>query len=145
VLQLKKERFFKIAEFKLKQPKRRKGKMKKMMMVLVCVMLLSGLAIGNEANATTANPGWYNVIINSAGALTYNLGFIFATSSITAWPGQRLFLIDLTPDPSTGASAGKALLAAALTGNANQTGALYMPDSIDIRAYCAGIGAGTVE
>ena len=115
--------------------------MKKMAMVLVCVMLLSALAISSESNATVANPDWYNVTVNSCGALTYNLYFIFATSTLAtpAWTGQRLFLIDgVNP-------AGKALLAAGLTGVANGAGALYLPTTIAANTYVIGVGAGTVQ
>ena len=116
--------------------------MKKMAMVLVCVMLLSALAIGSESNATPTNPDWYNVTINSCGALDYNLYFIFATSTLTptpAWSGQRVFLMD-------GANVNnKALLAAALTGQAGGSGALYMPNGIGAGAFVTGAGSGTVE
>ena len=43
--------------------------MKKMAMVVLCVMVLSTVAIVNEAAATTANPDWYNCTIQSAGGL----------------------------------------------------------------------------
>jgi hypothetical protein len=115
--------------------------MKKMAMVLVCVMLLSTLAISTESNATAANPDWYNVSINSCGALNYGLYFVFCTStdSPAAWTGQRLFLMD-------GANANsKAMLAAGLTGNANSSGALYMPSGIAAGTYCTGVGAGSVQ
>ena len=115
--------------------------MKKMAMVLACVMLLTVLAISSESNATVLNPGWYNVIINSSGALTSNLFFLFATSTLAtpAWPGQRLFLMD-------GANpACKALLAAGLTGVANGAGALYLPTTIAANTYVTGVGAGTVQ
>ena len=115
--------------------------MKKMAMVLVCVMLLSALAISSESNATVLNADWYNVTINSSGALTYNIFFVFATSTLAtpAWTGQRVFLMDGS-NPAC-----KALLAAGLTGVANGSGALYLPTTIASGTYVTGVGAGTVE
>ena len=116
--------------------------MKKMAMVLVCVMLLSALAISSESNATAANPDWYNVSLQSCGALNNNLYFIFCTSTLTpnpAWTGQRIFLMDGS-NPAC-----KALLAAGLTGVANGSGALYLPGTIAAGTYVTGVGAGTVE
>ena len=116
--------------------------MKKMAKVLVCVMLLSALAIGSESNATAANPDWYNVTINSCGALNWNYYFIFCTSTLTptpAWTGQRMFLMD-------GANtANKALLAAALTGQSNGFASLYMPGGVTAGSFVTGAGAGTIE
>jgi hypothetical protein len=114
--------------------------MKKMAMVLVCVMLLSVLAIGSEANATTANPDWYNVTIQSCGAVG-GLYFIFCTSNDTLWTGQRIFLMDATN------TANKSLLAASLTGQANGgSAALYMPGGVPAAgSFVVGVGAGTVQ
>jgi hypothetical protein len=114
--------------------------MKKMAMVLVCVMLLSVLAIGSESNATTANPDWYNVNIQSCGAVG-GLYFVFCTSVDSLWTGQRIFLMDAT-NP-----ANKSLLASALTGQAGGgLGALYMPGGIPPSgAFIVGVGAGNVQ
>ena len=113
--------------------------MKKMAMVLACVMLVSVLAIGSESNATTANPDWYNVTIQSCGAVG-GLYFVFCTSVDTLWTGQRMFLMD-AENP-----ANKALLASALTGQANSgAAALYMPGGVPpAGAFIVGVGAGNV-
>lgn len=114
--------------------------MKKMAMVLVCVMLLSVLAIGSQANATTANPDWYNVTIQSTGSVG-GLYFIFCTSVNTLWTGQRMFLIDAAN------AAAKSQLAAALTGLANSgAAALYSPGGVPpAGGFMVGVGAGNVE
>ena len=113
--------------------------MKKMAMVLACVMLLSVLAIGSEVNATGANPDWYNVTIQSVGAVG-GLYFVFCTSNDTLWAGQRMFLMDAAN------AANKSLLASALTGQASGgQAALYMPGGVPPQgAFIIGVGAGTV-
>jgi hypothetical protein len=114
--------------------------MKKMVMVCVCVMLLSVLAIGSESNATTANPDWYNVTIQSCGAVG-GLYFVFCTSVDSLWTGQRMFLMDATN------AANKSLLASALTGQASGgAAALYMPGGVPpAGSFIVGIGAGNVQ
>lgn len=115
---------------------------KKMVLVLVCV-LLSGFAMVSISNATPTNPGWYNVTVQSCGALpASNFYFVFATDSAgtPAWAGSRVFLIDAT-NPAT-----KASLAAALTGYANSGNcALYMPGGTASGAFIDGVGAGSVQ
>jgi hypothetical protein len=115
--------------------------MKKMAMVLLCVVVLSALAIGSESNATPTYPGWYNVTLVSAGALpTYNFYFLFATSSDASWTGNRVFLIDAS-NPAT-----KAALAAALTAySSSGQASLYMPTSIEPNTFVEGVVAGTLD
>jgi hypothetical protein len=114
--------------------------MKKLAMVMVCVMVLSALTIGSVANATTANPGWYNVIVTYIGALpTYGFYSLTATSSDTSWTGPRIFLIDAA-NPET-----KSMLATALTGYANSGGVtLYLPNTIAEYTFVGGVGAGAL-
>ena len=73
--------------------------MKKMAMVVLCVMMLSTVAIVNDAAATTVNPDWYNCAVQSCGALT-TFGFVFATCAGVGgggtWADSRVFVIDTT-------------------------------------------------
>jgi len=91
-------------------------------MVLVCVMLLSVVAIGSEALA--AGP-WYNCNLTSVGSLPAPYNFFFINASAAdgvSWTGVQTFLMDAT-DPVM-----KTLYAAALTGFANSsTCSLYLP------------------
>ena len=114
--------------------------MKKLAMVLVCVLVLSALTFSSAANATTANPGWYNVTVTYIGALpTFGFYSLTATSSDTSWNGTRIFLIDAT-NPET-----KSMLATALTGYANGGAvAVYLPSSIAEFTPVSGVGAGVL-
>jgi hypothetical protein len=114
--------------------------MKKMVMILLCVMLLSALAIGGESNATTANPGWYNCTINSVGADTSGTYYIVnATSSDTTWAGVRVFFVDGL------AAGGKGMLATILTGYASSGSvALYLPSSQNPYTYIGAVTAGVM-
>jgi hypothetical protein len=97
--------------------------MKKMVMVLACVMLLSAFAIGGEALAAPpAFADWYNCTVLSVGSFSSNAYFIFVTNNDAVWAGPRVFLMD-GAQPGT-----KSMLATALTGYAG-TGqvSLYMP------------------
>lgn len=96
--------------------------MKKMAMVLLCVIVLSTLAIGSQANAAVpAYADWYNVTATSCGAMT-TFYFVFVTSNDALWTGVRLFLIDGTN------AATKTILAASLTGYASGGQlSLYIP------------------
>ena len=115
--------------------------MKKMAMVLFCVMVLSALAIGSESNATVANPGWYNVTIQSCGALPVaNFYFLFATSNDASWTGSRVFVMDAANVQN------KAALAGVLTGySSSGQCALYLPDSVAAGTFVQGAGAGSVD
>ena len=99
--------------------------MKKMVMVLMCVMVLSAAVTINEANALPAFGDWYNVSIQSVGAAPnapYNFYFIFCTSSDALWTGPRSFLVDSTNVNN------KTMLAALLTAYASGNNAsLFMP------------------
>ena len=114
--------------------------MKKMAMVLVCVMLLSALAIGSDAVAAPPPfPGWYNCKVISVGSFTVNAYFIFASNNDGAWTGNRVFLMDGV-QPGT-----KAMLATALTGYAG-TGevSLYLPTSIAENTFVQAVLAGSL-
>ena len=112
-------------------------------MVLVCVLLLSVLAIVSVSNATVANPGWYNASVQSVGALpSSNFYFIFATDlgGTPAWTGSQVFLLDANIADN------KAGLAAALTGFANSSGvAMYLPGGTGAGTFVSGVGAGSVQ
>lgn len=95
-------------------------------MVLLCVMVLSAVAIGNEANAALpAFPDWYNCTVLSTGSLPsapFGFYFVFVTSNDALWTGARAFLMNAT-DPAT-----KTAYAAALTGYASGGQvSLYIP------------------
>ncbi len=99
--------------------------MKKMAMVVLCVMVLSVVAaIGNEAVAAPTNTDWYNCTAVSVGALPapWNFYFVFATNNDGWWANSRLFFIDATN------AAAKPMLATLLTGYASGGAvALYIP------------------
>lgn len=125
--------------------------MKKMAMVVVCVMMLSTMAIVNDAAATTINPDWYNCTIQSTGALGTTFYFVFATCAGVggggSWADSRVFLID-----SSAAGPGKALLAGLLTGYASGgQAALYIPGFTAVTtgppaaSAVVGVGAGSVS
>lgn len=121
--------------------------MKKMAMVLLCVMVLSSAIIVNESAATTANPDWFNCTMQSAGVVGA-FGFVFVTSAgtggTTPFTTSTLYAFDATTVN------GKAMLAAALTAYASGGAvALYFPGA-GITAPAAGavpgaIGAGAVS
>jgi len=124
--------------------------MKKMAMVVLCVMMLSTVVIVNDAAATTLNPDWYNCVVQSAGGLNPIYGFCFATCAGTggggAWADSRVFLIDTTT------TQGRALLASVLTGYASGgTAALYIPGFTAVPTgpplgnFISGVGAGSVS
>ncbi len=99
--------------------------MKKMAMVVLCVMVLSVVAaVGSEAIAAPTNTDWYNCTAVSVGALPapWNFYFVFATNNDSWWTGSRLFFLDSTN------LAAKAMLATVLTGYASGGNvALYIP------------------
>ena len=103
--------------------------MKKMAMVLLlCVMVLSVMAIDNEANALPAFPGWFNCTVVSCGALPnapFGVYFLFVTSNDNLWTGSRYFYMNAN-DPNT-----KSQFAAALTGYASggQVSLLFLNNS----------------
>lgn len=114
--------------------------MKKMAMVLMCVMVLSGMAIGS-ANATVANPGWFNVTLVSCGSLpSFNVYVITATSNDNTWAGQRVFLMDATN------AALKTSFATALTGySSGGQAAIYLPNTQAANTFIDGVYAGTLQ
>ena len=122
--------------------------MKKMAMVLLCVMVLSAVAIGNEANAALpAFPDWYNCTVLSAGSLPsapFGFYFVFVTSNDALWTGARAFLMNAT-DPVT-----KTAYAAALTGYASGGQcSLYIPGFSNAspppqNTFVQGVNAGTL-
>ena len=114
--------------------------MKKMAMVLICVMVLAALAIGSKANATAANPGWYNITVTSVGALpAFNIYTITATSNDATWTSTHIFLLDSTiPDT-------KSALATALTAYSNGgLAAIYLPNSQATGTFTNAVNAGTL-
>ena len=115
--------------------------MKKMAMLLACIMVLSALTIGNEANATTVNPGWFNVTLVSCGSLpSYGLYVITCSSDNATWTGNRVFLLDAN-NPAV-----KASFAAALTGYANGGKAsIYLPTTQAANTLIDGVYAGTLD
>jgi hypothetical protein len=115
--------------------------MKRIAMVLVCVMVLSALAIGGVANATVANPGWYNVTLVSIGSLpSYGLYVITCSSDDTTWTGNRVFLMDATNQ------AMKTSLAAALTGySVSGKASIYLPTTQAANTFFDGVYAGTLD
>lgn len=90
--------------------------MKKMAVVVLCVVMLSMAVAVNESAATTLNPDWFNVTVQNVGVLQ-TLGFLFATCAgaggTQSWTDSRFFGYD------SSTAAGKAMLAAALTGYAS--------------------------
>jgi hypothetical protein len=116
----------------------RKNEMKKMVMVLACVMVLSAFAMSNDANAAPpTDPGWYNCAIVTTGAFTVNAYFMLVTSNDGIWANNRVFLID-----GSGA-AGKSMLATALTAYSNGASvALYMPTTQAAYTYPEAVVAG---
>ncbi len=113
--------------------------MKKMAMVLLCVVMLSMAVVVDESGATTANPDWFNVTVQNVG-ITGNLGFIFATCAGTggtpSWTDSRFYGYDASTP------AGKAMLAAALTGYASGGSlAVQFPGQ---QGTSGGVPAGTV-
>ena len=122
--------------------------MKKVAMVVLCVVMLSMVAFGNEAAATTANPDWYNCTIQSAGG-SGAFYFVFATCAgvggTSSWTDSRVFLID---NSATGQ--GKAMLAAVLTAYASGGQcALAFPGSgsaaVPAGTFIGAVGAGSVS
>jgi hypothetical protein len=111
--------------------------MKKMAMVLVCVMLLSAFAIGSAAVAAVP-PGWYNCTVTSVGIVPAgNYYFVVAQNPDGGWVGSQSFLIDSTT------AAAKTLLATILTGYSG-TGqvALFLPDGVGQFAFVQAVVAG---
>jgi hypothetical protein len=114
--------------------------MKKMAKVLLCIMVLSVLAIGSDAGATATYPGWYNCTVQSVGALPAPgaVYVIFATDVTgTFWTDSRVFFLDALEKPGLAA----ALTALAASGNI----ALYLPTSYAAATYVQGVSAGVVQ
>jgi hypothetical protein len=122
--------------------------MKKMAVVVLCVVMLSMVVAVNESAATTANPDWYNCAIQSTGA-SGAFYFVFATCAgvggTASWADSRVFLID-----NAAGGQGKAMLAAVLTGYASSGAvALAFPGfgNADVPAgtFIGAAGAGSVS
>jgi len=113
--------------------------MKKMAKVLLCVMVLSTLAIGSQANAAPpAFAGWYNCTVSSAGSLG-SFYFMFVTNNDAVWTGARTFLIDAA-NPAT-----NTMLAALLTGYASGGQvSLYLPGGTAANSFVSGVVAGSL-
>ena len=95
--------------------------MKKMVMVVLCVMVMAAMAIDVGPAAAAAVPPWYNVTLSACAAMP-NFYFLFCTSDDAVWTGTRVFLMDAT-NPAT-----KPMLAAALTGFASSgKGSVWIP------------------
>lgn len=110
--------------------------MKKMVMVLLCVMVLAVFTVGNEAVAAPP-AGWFNCTLNSIGTLP---SFYFLTATDQATP-PAFTATFFTIDP-TGAQA-KAYLAAALTGYASGGNvSLYLPNGTAPFTQVEGVLAG---
>lgn len=122
--------------------------MKKMAMVVLCVMMVSAVGIVNNAAATTLNPDWYNCTLQSAGAAG-QFYFVFATCAgvggTASWVDSRVFLIDNAP---TGQ--GKAMLAAALTAAAGSGAAAlafsgFGNANVPAGTFVSAVSAGTAQ
>ncbi len=122
--------------------------MKKLLMVVLCVMMLSAAVTVNDASATTANPDWYNCTLQSAGAAG-GFYFVFATCAGTggsaSWTDSRVYLIDNSPGGQ-----GKAMLAAALTAFAGGgAAALAFPGfgnaNVPAATFIGAVAAGSVS
>jgi hypothetical protein len=106
--------------------------MKKMVMVLLCVLMLSALGIGN---AVAVTPPWYNCNIDATGAIG-PWYFVFATSPGN-WTGSQQFILDAT-DPQM-----KAVFASLLTAKANMTdAAIYAPSGVAPNSFITGATVG---
>ena len=123
--------------------------MKKMAVVLLCVVMLSMAVAVNESAATTLNPDWFNLTVQNAGVLQ-TLGFFFATCAGTggtpSWTDSRFYGYD------SSTPTGKAMLAAALTGYASGgTFAVWFPGQqgnaggVPVGAVPGAIAAGTMN
>jgi hypothetical protein len=113
--------------------------MKKMAMVLICVMVLSTLALSsNPVEAVSPYPDWFNCTVTNCGLVFGNVYFVHVTTVDGQWQGTNTFFIDAADASS------KAAYASMLTAYANNGQvSLYIPSqSVTPNTFISGCTVG---